>query len=260
MRVHIDTDRATLELADDAEPRTLPLHSVEAFEVLSRLWLRSSWALRYSYGFSWMGRPVIQLPEDLVRLQETIVGVRPDVIVETGVAHGGSAVFFASLCKALSHGRVIAVDIEIRPGSRAAIEANELASWITLVEGSSVDPEVVARVRSLVRPEERALVVLDSDHSKAHVQSELEAYAPLVGLNSYLIVMDGIMEDLAGLPGSRPDWIWNNPRQAAREFARAHPEFEIEEPRFGFDETRVRTRITHAPDGFLRRVARSTPR
>ncbi len=260
MKVRIDTDRATLELVEEDERRRLPLHSAEAFEVLSRLWLRSSWALRYSYGFSWMGRPVIQLPEDLVRLQETIVRVRPDVIVETGVAHGGSAVFFASLCKTLGHGRVIAVDVEIRPANRAAIESHELASWIMLVEGSSVDPAVVARIRALVRPEERALVVLDSDHSKAHVLAELEAYAPMVGLDSYLIVLDGVMEDLAGLPGARPDWSWNNPRQAALEFARSHSEFAIEEPRFGFHETEAPARITHAPDGFLRRVSPSTPR
>src|SRR5439155_18014109 len=131
---------------------------------------------KYVYAFTWMGRPIIQLPEDIVRIQEVLYRVKPEVIVETGVAHGGSLILYASLCKAMGHGRVIGVDVEIRPHNRQAIEAHELSPLITLVEGSSVDPTIVACVRDLVREGERAIVILDSNHTKAHVLAELGSY------------------------------------------------------------------------------------
>src|SRR5262249_51204926 len=150
-------------IQDDGDGRrVLPLHSPEAFAVLSRWWLEVGWTQKYSYGFTWMGRPLVQLPEDVLRIQEVIWRVQPDVIVETGVAHGGSLVFYASLCKAMGHGRVVGVDIEIRPPNRAAIESHALAGYITLVEGSSTDEDVLRRVRELVRPGETVLVLLDS--------------------------------------------------------------------------------------------------
>src|SRR5262249_37658305 len=152
------------------------LGTAEAFAIVSRAWLRAGWDSKYVYGFTWLGRPIIQLPEDLLRIQEVIFTVQPDVIIETGVAHGGSLVFYASLCKALGRGRVIGIDVEIRPHNRAAIEAHSLSDWITLVEGSSVDPDVVARVYDLIGPDESALVLLDSCHAKTHVLAELEAY------------------------------------------------------------------------------------
>ena len=168
----------------------------------------------YPYAFTWLGRPVIQLPDDLLRLQEAVYELRPDVIIETGVAHGGSLVFHASLCRLIGRGRVIGVDVAIRPANRQAIEGHALASYITLIEGNSVDPKTVARVKAGVRPGERAFVVLDSDHRRAHVRAELEAYGELVSVGSYLVVADGFMRDLALSPHGRAEWLFDNPGAA----------------------------------------------
>ena len=243
----------TEETADGR--REHPLDSPEAFRLISEHWVTVGWTQKYSYGFTWLGRPIIQLPEDVVRVQEVIHRVAPDVIVETGVAHGGSLILYASLCKATDRGRVIGVDIEIRPHNRAAIEAHPLSSYITLVEGSSTEPVTVAKVQSLIRPGERVLVLLDSCHTKAHVRAELDAYAPLVGPGSYIVATDGIMGALAGRPGSQPGWEWDNPSEAAREFAAANPQFKLEEPGFLFNEGKVAHRVTHWPSAYLRRAA-----
>ena len=208
----------------------MPLYTPEAFHELSRLWVTTGWALKYPYTFSWMGRPVIQLPEDMITVQEVIYRVKPDVIVETGVAHGGSLVFSASLCRAMGRGRVIGVDIEIRPHNRSAIEAHELFDLITLVEGSSVAPEVVAEVRDQIGPDETVLVILDSNHSYAHVAAELEAYAPLVTAGSYIVATDGVMEWRGGRAPGEPGWSTDNPKQAAADWQAANPDFVLEDP------------------------------
>lgn len=231
-----------------------PLDSAEAFRLISRAWVRCGWDTKYVYSFSWMGRPVIQLPEDMLRIQEVIYRVKPDVIIETGVAHGGSLIFYASLFEAMGRGRVIGIDIEIRPHNRAAIEAHEMFPRITLVEGSSVAPDVVEAVGALVAPGETVLVLLDSNHTKAHVLAELEAYGPFVTPGSYIVATDGIMKEVVGAPRTAPDWSWNNPLDAAAEFAVAHPEFILEEPPFPFNEGVVTERVTYWPKGFLRRV------
>src|SRR5882672_10986567 len=145
MKLTIDTEAKSLRLENDGQERDIPLYSDEAFEVISDQWLKVGWNQKYPYTFSWMGRPIIQLPEDVIRIQEVIYRVKPDVIVETGVAHGGSLILYASLCKAMGRGRVVGVDIEIRAHNRAAIEAHELAGYITLIEGSSVAPETVGK-------------------------------------------------------------------------------------------------------------------
>ncbi len=255
MRLTLDTTTREVIHETDAGREVLPLYSPEAFELLSRYWLVVGWVEKYSYTFTWMGRPVVQLPEDLVRIQEIIHRVRPDVIVETGVAHGGSLVFYASLCKALGRGRVVGVDVEIRPHNRAAIEGHPLAEYITLIEGSSTDPEVVRQVREQINPGETVLVMLDSCHTKAHVLAELEAYAPLVSRGSYVVAADGIMAEVAGAPRTRDDWAWDNPKEAALEFARGRPEFVVEEPAFEFNESPRTRRVTYWPSAFLKRAA-----
>ena len=143
------------------EDREFDLSDPEAFDLISRAWLRSGWDVKYVYGFSWLGRPVIQLPEDMLRIQEVIYDIKPDVIVETGVAHGGSLIFYASLCTAIGKGRVIGVDIEIRPHNRSAIEEHRLSPMITLVEGSSIDNQTVNSVREQIGASETVLVLLD---------------------------------------------------------------------------------------------------
>ena len=253
--IKVDLEKGEVTVEDSASAVTHPLDSPEAFAVLSRAWLRAGWDTKHVYSFTWLGRPVIQLPEDLIRLQEVVCAVRPDVVIETGVAHGGGLVFYATLCQALGHGRVIGVDIEIRPHNRTAIEDHALASFITLVEGDSAVPEVLGEVRSHMHEGESALVLLDGCHTRDHVRSELEAYAPLVGKGSYLVAMDGIKGDLKGAPRSEADWKWNNPATAAREFAAAHPEFVLEEPPFAFNEGRITERVTYWPNAYLKRLA-----
>ena len=251
--IKIDLESSKVVVESGGQSIAYDLGSPQAFEVISQAWLRAGWDTKYVYSFTWLGRPIIQLPDDLLRIQEVIYRVQPDVLIETGVAHGGSLIFYATLCKAMGKGRVIGVDIEIRPHNRKAIESHFLFPYITLIEGSSIDPQIVSQVRSLVRPGESVMIMLDSCHTKSHVLSELNAYGPLVTSGSYMVAMDGIMEQLPGAPRTQPDWLWNNPRQAALEFAVSHPQFVIEEPAFLFNEGVVNRRVTYWPDAFLRR-------
>jgi cephalosporin hydroxylase len=248
--LRVDTDAAVVEV----EGRTIPFSDPEAFELLSEAWVRVGWDLKYVYRFSWLGRPIIQLPEDVIRLQETVFRVRPDVVVETGVAHGGSLVLYASVLEALGHGRVIGVDVELRPHNRQAIESHPLAHRITLVEGDSTDVETFVRVKAAVGAPQHVLVVLDSKHTKEHVLAELRLYGKLVTRQSYLIVADGIMRNLAGAPRTSPDWTWNNPRTAVEEFLAENDSFVLEEPAPPFDESAVRAPVTYFGGGWLRRV------
>ena len=255
MKLTIDTDAALLAIdSGDGGTRELPLYSREAFEALSRQWVKLGWNEKYSYTFSWFGRPVIQLPEDMVRTQEVLWRVQPDVIVETGVAHGGSLIYYASLCRAIGKGRIVGVDIEIRPHNREAIEGHPLSDLITLIEGSSTDAAVVDQVRACIAPGETVLVLLDSNHSREHVARELEMYAPLVTPGSYIVATDGLMEDLHDVPNGRSDWVTDNPSAAAREFAAANPEFELAVPPWAFNESELQSAITYWPDAWLRRV------
>lgn len=255
MKYTIDTRTASVVVEGENGANELALYSTEGFEALSDLWLKVGWNQKYVYTFSWLGRPVVQLPEDMVRIQEVIARVRPDVIVETGVAHGGSLVFYASLCKALDRGRVVGVDIEIRPHNRAAIEAHPLKPLITLIEGSSVDPRVVEQVAAEIRPGETVLVTLDSDHSYEHVVAELQAYSPFVTPGSYVVAMDGVMRLVADAPRGRPEWREDNPVSAVESFLAGHPEFVCEQPDWPFNESELRANVTHWPSAYLQRRA-----
>lgn len=254
MKLTLDTDAKTLTLDHAGKITRLDLYSREAFEAISRQWVRVGWNQKYQYTFSWMGRPVIQLPEDMIRMQEVIFQVQPDVIIETGVAHGGSLIFYSSLCKAMEKGRVIGIDIEIRPHNRKAIEAHPLSDRITLIEGSSTAPEIVAQAKSLVKPGETVLVILDSNHTYAHVHDELQAYCGFVTPGSYIVATDGIMFDLADVPRGTRDWVTDNPTFAARDFAAKHPEFVIEQPAWPFNESALNQNITHWPGAWLKRL------
>jgi len=253
MKMSLDTERRTVVVEDEQGVREIQLYSTEAFAALSRVWVNTGWELKYTYGFSWLGRPIIQLPEDMVRVQEVVFDVRPDIVIETGVAHGGSLVFYASLLRSMGTGRVIGIDIEIRPPNREAIEAHPLAPLITLIDGSSTDPAVVDRVKALIRPEDRVLVVLDSNHTRRHVRDELEAYAPLVTPDSYIVVADGVLEDLADVPRGKQEWAQDNPKKAAEEFLLEHPEFVPVDPPIPFNEGSITAPVTHWPSGYLRR-------
>lgn len=203
---------------------------------------------KYSYHFTWMGRPIIQFPQDIVAMQEIIWQVRPQLIIETGIAHGGSIVFYASILELIGEGKVLGIDVEIRPDNRRAIESHPMFKRIRLIEGSSVDSHVVDEARRLAEGQ-RTLVVLDSNHTHEHVLAELQLYGPLVSVESYCVVMDTVIEDMPS--DSFPDRPWgrgNNPKTAVWEYLRTHPEFEIDS---GIQQKLL---ITVAPDGYLKRV------
>lgn len=255
MKFTIDTEKQLLSIEEDQQAiKQINLYSDEAFAIISQHWIKIGWNQKYPYTFSWMGRPIIQLPEDMIRYQEVFFQVKPDVILETGIAHGGSLMYSASLCKTIGKGRVIGVDIDIRPPNRKAIEEHDLFPYITLIQGSSIDPAIVEQVKSLIKPEEKVLVMLDSNHSKRHVLAELEAYHSIVSKGSYIIATDGVMQDLHDVPRGKSHWQNDNPSLAALEFAKHHPEFIIEQPRWPFNESALAENITHWPSAWLRRA------
>jgi cephalosporin hydroxylase len=226
--------------------REVDIYSPEGYEVVADLYTRAGWQRRVSYEVTWMGIPVIQLPEDILMLQELLWKVRPDVVIESGVAHGGALIMYASLLRTMGRGRVIGVDVEIRKYNRLAIESHPMSDRITLIEGSSTEPETVAAVRRLVGPSDRILVMLDSNHTRDHVRAELELYASLVSPGSYIVVFDGVMAEVADSPNGRPEWIHDNPLEAVRDFLSTHPEFTV-------DTTYQRIGVTYCRGGFLRR-------
>lgn len=252
MKITIDTTNQTIE----TEQATFPLYSRQSFELLSSIWLKVGWNEKYVYTFSWMGRPIIQLPEDIVRMQEVIYRVKPDIIIETGVAHGGSLIFYASLLKAMGKddAKVVGVDIEIRQHNRKAIETHELFPMICLIEGSSTAPEIVRAVAEKIPPNSKVLVILDSNHTKQHVANELVAYSGFVSPGSYIVATDGSMQFLSDVPRGKPEWVWDHPSAAAIEFAEQHPEFLIEQPAWPFNESQLTQNITHWPSAWLRRA------
>lgn len=232
---------------------------------LSLAWVTAANMAKYSYHFEWLGRPIIQYPQDMVVLQELIWSLRPDLVIETGIAHGGSLIFSASMlamldmCDAIESGKtldprasarkVLGVDIDIREHNRAAIEAHPMASRIEMIQGSSTDPDVVRRVADIAGRYQRVLVCLDSNHTHEHVLAELHAYASLATVGSYCIVFDTAIEDFPKeMFPNRPWGPGNNPKTAVHEFLKTHPEFEIDK---SIDNKIL---ISMAPDGFLKRT------
>jgi cephalosporin hydroxylase len=217
---------------------------------LTRAWFERSCRFQYTYHFSWLGRPIIQLPQDIVATQEIIWEVKPDLIIETGIAHGGSLILWSSLMELLGgDGQVVGIDTEIRPHNRAAIEAHPLAKRITMIEGSSVAPQVMERVRDLARDRKAVMVMLDSSHSHDHVRRELALYGPLITAGSYLVVFDTAVEQLPDdfFP-NRPWKRGNSPATAVADFLRSTDRFEV-------DRTIERkVMLTVAPGGYLRCV------
>jgi cephalosporin hydroxylase len=231
---------------DDGASGEIDIYSDDGFRILSDLWTRAGWQHRTYRDLSWMGVPIWQLPQDLMMMHELIWKVRPDVIVETGLAHGGSAVFYASTLELMGHGHVISVEWEIPQPVQTALLAHPMSPRMTQIQGNSIDDDIVARVREMIEPGAKVLVALDSKHTRAHVRRELEQYAPLVGPGSYIVVFDGNMVSLADAPDGKPEWVTDNPATAAQEFLAEHPEFEPD-PHFN------RLGATYCPEGFLRR-------
>jgi cephalosporin hydroxylase len=224
------------------------LGSDERLREFSRQWIIDTSRYRYSYNFTWLGRPIIQFPQDIVALQEIIWHVKPDLIVETGIAHGGSLIFHASLLELSGrNGRVLGIDIEIRQHNRIEIETHPVSKRITMFEGSSVDKDIISRVYEFARGSKRVLVILDSNHCHAHVLNELRNYSPLVKKGSYIIVFDTIIEDMP--EDFFPDRPWgkgNNPRTAVREFLKTDDRFVVDK------NIENKLLITVAPEGYLK--------
>lgn len=205
---------------------------------------------QYSYNFSWMGRPIIQYPQDMIAMQELIWEIKPDLIIETGIAHGGSLIYYASILELIGHGEVLGIDIDIRAHNRAAIEKHPMFKRIKMIEGSSVSEETVEQVRRYAAGKRRVLVSLDSNHTHEHVLQELNFYAPMVTTGSYIVVFDTIVEDLPEgyFSHSRPWGIANNPKTAVHEFLAKNKDFEIDR------EIDNKILISVAPEGYLKRV------
>ncbi len=225
------------------------------FQKQSRDWLEESMRRYYVYNFSWLGRPIIQNPIGMVAMQEIIWNVKPDLIIETGIAHGGSLIFSASMlalnstCGGPYDAEVLGIDIDIRAHNRKAIEEHPLFNRITMIEGSSIAPDIIAQVKQMAKNKKRILVCMDSNHTHEHVLAELEAYASLTSVGSYCVVFDTFVEDVpADVFHNRPWHPGNSPKSAVHEYLKTHPEFEIDK------DIQNKLMITLAPDGYLKRI------
>lgn len=228
----------------------VPLYSPEGVALLNALRLKQAAEFRAMYEPNWLGVKIIQLPEDIVAMQELLWRLRPDVVVECGVAHGGSLILHASVLELVGKGMVIGVDVEIRPHNRTIIESHPLAHRVKLIEGSSIDPATVANVKKLCPVGAKVVVVLDSNHSREHVAREIALYKDLVSVDSYLVVMDGAQALVSDIPRGKPEWAEDNPLAAVRTFLAGTDEFER-------DATYERFGSTCVPEGFLRRCKRA---
>ncbi|MGX1125817.1 cephalosporin hydroxylase family protein [Pseudomonas sp. HLS-6 TE3448] len=220
----------------------------ETLKGLARDFFNESARHKYSYHFSWMGRPIIQLPQDMMAMQELIWNIKPDLVIECGIAHGGSIIYYASLLELQGHGEVLGIDRDIRPHNRLAIESHPMFKRIRMIEGSSVDLAVVEQVRALAAGK-KVILVLDSNHTHEHVLEELRLYAPLVSLGSYCVVMDTVVEDMPA--DAFPDRPWgpgDNPKTAVWAYLEENGDFEIDQ------QMNDKLLISVAPDGYLRRV------
>ena len=250
----------------------------EKLQQSSKAFIENTIRTKYSYNFSWMGRPIIQYPQDILAMQELIWQINPDLIIETGIAHGGSLIFSASMLAlreysdAISQGRVIpdpthpisrvvGIDIDIREHNRRAIEEHPMANRIDMIQGSSTDPSVVSQVRKIARKHSKILVCLDSHHTHDHVLAELEAYAPLTSIGSYCVVFDTVIEDIPEkYPAERPWGKGNNPKSAVWEYMRIlknerRNALDGQPLAFDIDKSiESKLLITVAPDGYLKRV------
>lgn len=221
----------------------------DEFIKLGKDFLEKSMPLKYSYNFSWLGRPIIQYPQDIIAMQEIIWEVKPDLIIETGIAHGGSLIFYASILELIGNGKVLGIDIDIREHNRKEIEEHPMHKRITMLEGSSTSEELFKQVKKFCKSQKKILVCLDSNHTHDHVLKELEFYSQFVSINSYLVIFDTLIEDIPNEHSKNRPWgVGNNPKTAVHEFLKNRDDFIIDRQ---FENKSI---ITTAPDGFLKRV------
>ena len=242
--------KSSLTLKNSNEEFIVDLYSQEGFEMLSNLWIKVSTEFKMMYELKWLGRPIIQFGSDMVMLQQLIWDVKPDIFIETGIAHGGSLIYTASLFEMMGNdGQVIGIDVEIRPHNRSAIQEHTLYKRIKMIEGSSVGEETILALEKLIEGSsgKTITVMLDSNHSKDHVLKELELYSKYVTVGSYMIVQDGAQQWVADIPRGKAEWIDDNPLAAIEEFLKTNSDFII-------DESFTRLGITSSTGGYLKRV------
>ncbi len=230
--------------------------SKKAFELITKVWLRSGWDNKYVYSFSWLGRPIIQLPDDLIRIQEIIYKVKPSIIVETGIAHGGGLIFYASLLSNIvKKFKVIGVDVDIRKHNKKAIKSHSMFKNILMYEGSSTDEKIITKIKKKISKKDKVLVILDSNHSTAHVLKELNIYSKLVTKNSFLVACDGIQKQMQGAARSKPDWNTNNPLTAIKRFIKDNKNFKITKNNLIFNESNLNDNfVTYWPNAYIKKV------
>lgn len=236
-----------IQIIQAGKQKEIDIYNREGLDALAQFWIKAAAHHRLMYEPTWLGIPIIQLPEDIIMMQELIWKLKPDMIVETGIAHGGSAVFYASILELLGKGKVVAVDVDIRKHNEVAIKSHFLSHRIKLIQGSSIDPAVIAEVRSHIKPADKVLVTLDSNHSKVHVAKELELYSEMVTPGSYLVAMDGAQAWVFDIPNGKPEWKEDNPLAAIDDFI-------AKDNRFVPDDHYTRLKVTASPRGFLRRL------
>lgn len=236
--------------------KKIHIGSKKGFEISTKFWLRSGWDQKYVYSFSWMGRPIIQLPDDLIRLQEVIYQVKPNIIIETGIAHGGGLIFYSSLlANIVKKFKVIGIDVDIRRHNRKAITKHPLYKHITMLEGSSIDKEIIIKLKKLVSNKDKILVILDSNHSTDHVLEELKIYSKFVSKNSYIIACDGIQKYMLNAARSKNDWNTNNPITAIKKFLKVSKNFKVNKSNFIFNESKIKKNlVTYWPNAYLKRI------
>lgn len=215
---------------------------------ISRSWFNQGYKYEYSYHFTWLGRPIIQYPQDILAVQEIIWKVRPDLIIETGIAHGGSLILLASILELLGKGHVLGIDIDIRKNNKQEIEKHPMFKRITMIQGSSIDKKIISKVKKFAKEKKKIMIILDSNHTHKHVLEELRAYSPLVTKGSYLIVFDTIIENLPDelINKQRPWGIGNNPKTAVKEFLKKNDRFKVDK------KIEDKLLVTVAPSGYLK--------
>lgn len=236
------------EFEKEVEKNVNNIKNDREMKEISGKWFKKSFSNKYSYNFSWLGRPIIQYPQDIIAMQEIIWKVKPDLIIETGIAHGGSLIFYASMLELLGGERkVIGIDIDIREHNRKEIEKHKMYNRIEMIQGSSIDSKIINQVKDKAKNYKKVLVVLDSNHTHEHVLEELRAYETLVNKESYIVVFDTVVEDLPNeYFNDRPWDNENNPKTAVWEFLRENKRFEAD----NFIDNKLQ--ITVAPNGYLK--------
>jgi len=239
-----ETDSSII-LKNEKGQEEVKLYTKEGFEMLSNLWIKVAAEFKVNYELTWLGRPIIQFGSDMIMLQELIWEVKPDIFIETGIAHGGSLIYTASLFEMIGNGRVIGIDIDIREHNKVAILAHPMFKRISMIEGSSVADSTILALEKQLESGKKIMVMLDSNHSREHVLNEINLYSKYIPIGSYLIVQDGAQKWVADIPRGKAEWMDDNPLNAIDDFLKVNSDFVV-------DETYTRLWITQSPKGFLK--------